>query len=151
MINKATKILAGTMLVYLILVATHDGEFWPFSIYPMFSKAGRPWQRVIVRDVTGIPDSTYNHPINMDRLPGLAVPLNNYGIETIDLADYINKTESWNNEKIHGIRSLLGEEHFKNKKWLIVKVHGQLSRDGVNVTATPFLLLEENSNSFISF
>ena len=39
------------------LLPSHEGEFWPFSIYPMFSQAGNPWTRAMVLDVTTTPDA----------------------------------------------------------------------------------------------
>lgn len=33
----------ATMVVFAVLVGTHEGEFWTFSIDPMFSQAGNPW------------------------------------------------------------------------------------------------------------
>ena len=51
-IQKSVRITLISFIIYGALVATHEGEYWPFSIYPMFSKAGNPWTRAIVRDVT---------------------------------------------------------------------------------------------------
>src|SRR5690625_7490964 len=52
--SKALKILGVLFLVHAILVSTHEGEFWPFSIYTMFSQAGNPWERAMVLDVTDL-------------------------------------------------------------------------------------------------
>lgn len=42
------------LVVYGLLVAIHLGEFWPFSIYPMFSQTGNPWTGAAERiDVLG--------------------------------------------------------------------------------------------------
>jgi hypothetical protein len=50
------KVIGIILLIYAVLVASHEGEFWPFSIYPMFSQAGNPWTRAMVIDVTDLPD-----------------------------------------------------------------------------------------------
>ena len=55
--RKALRITLGTLIVYALLVATHLGEFWPFSIYPMFSQAGNPWSRAVVREMPPGTDS----------------------------------------------------------------------------------------------
>lgn len=45
--RKVRNILLVLLPLYLFLVATHQGEFWPFSIFPMFSQAGKPWNHAI--------------------------------------------------------------------------------------------------------
>ena len=60
--RKGMKIIGITLLIYALLVAPHEGEFWPLSIYPMFSQAGNPWSRAMVLDVTDQPDSEVWEP-----------------------------------------------------------------------------------------
>lgn len=48
---REVRLLVGTFLVSGCLLATNLGEFWPFSIYPMFSKAGGAWTRAVVLEV----------------------------------------------------------------------------------------------------
>ena len=49
--NKARTTMWSVIFVYALTVAVNLGEFWPFSIYPMFSQAGNPWSRSVVREV----------------------------------------------------------------------------------------------------
>src|SRR5690625_1138715 len=70
--SKALKILGVLFLVHAILVSTHEGEFWPFSIYPMFSQAGNPWARAMVLDVTDLEESElwveHVYPLRSDEM-----------------------------------------------------------------------------------
>lgn len=61
--KRALHIVGGVLVVYALLVATHLGEFWPFSIYPMFSQAGTPWTRAVVRE---LPSQTDPDTLSMD-------------------------------------------------------------------------------------
>lgn len=45
------RIIGIVLLINILLVSTHRGEFWPFSIFPMFSQAGNPWSRGVVENV----------------------------------------------------------------------------------------------------
>ena len=40
--KKAGCLLVSLFMLQTLLVSTHLGEFWPFSIYPMFSRGGHP-------------------------------------------------------------------------------------------------------------
>ncbi|MDX1586597.1 MAG: hypothetical protein R3222_07630, partial [Balneolaceae bacterium] len=59
--KKFTKykfILIAVLVVNIALVATHEGEFWPFSIFPMFSQAGNPWSRGVLERVDNRNDTS---------------------------------------------------------------------------------------------
>ena len=75
----------GIALVYAIIIVSADGEFWPFSKFPMFSRSGRPWTRAFVtevsaaeaqvplgevweKEVPGKPFALHHHHINQDDL-----------------------------------------------------------------------------------
>lgn len=146
--KQAGKILLIVFIINAVLVAGHKGEFWPFSIYPMFSKAGKPWTRALVRDVTHLPDSmiwkTYNYP----DLPGDPATTLALEIDNIDYSNFVCKTKNWTAERTAALRFMIGEQHIKDRKLLAVKVSGRLENSGVTTTAQPYLLFDEAGNHF---
>jgi hypothetical protein len=76
----------GVLLVYLLISARGDGEFWPFSKFPMFSRAGRPWTRALVVEMTvPVPDASLQEVWEKE-LPGPVFPLHRVHINQDDLS-----------------------------------------------------------------
>ena len=149
MVKKGMYILFGTVLLYAILVATHKGEFWPFSIYPMFSQAGNPWTRTIVRDINEPPDEQWKILMKQEP-PGKAFALNEIGINQNDLANFISKNEQWNANQINGLRKYF-EDKLNDRAFLIFKVQGRLSEeksDSVAVEYTPYIYIRQDTTLF---
>lgn len=145
----ARRLLGGTFLVYALLVATHLGEFWPFSIYPMFSQGGNTWTRAIVRDVSEPPEGTLWQTVyEDDDLPGEAYPLGLTDINQNDVANFVSKTRVWNADRIAALRKIFGES-LDERSLLVFRVQGRLAegRD-VEVAYTPFLVLAPDSTYF---
>lgn len=142
--KQAGKTLLILFLINALLVSTHLGEFWPFSIYPMFSKAGKPWTRALIRDVSDVPDSliwqTYAYPA----LPGSPATTLDLEIDNIDYSNFVCKTKDWQVQRVNALRYMIGESHLKGRKLLAVKVSGRLAADtGVETLALPFILFDE--------
>ncbi|MEX1063288.1 MAG: hypothetical protein WEC12_06770 [Balneolaceae bacterium] len=152
--KKSVKIILATLLVYSLLVATHEGEFWPFSIYPMFSKAGNPWTRALVVDVTDVSDSSMWKVSDRDNLAGAPVPVRNYGVDQIDFSNFISKTETWDRNRKQALITMFGKEDLLGRRLMIMKVDGRFSdADNVEIKVTPFLMLTADSvltNPFLS-
>ena len=139
---RASRVLGLSLAVYVLLVAANEGEFWPASIYPMFSIAGRPWTRALVRDVEAVPDSARWRVTDLDGLPGRPVVLPEIGIDPIDFANFLSKTRTWDEARVGGLRSLFTEDLLRSRQLMVYKVRGHLAEDdSVVVEATPFLLL----------
>lgn len=135
------KVLIGAFLVNAILVATHKGEFWPFSIFPMFSQAGNPWSRGVVERVENPdrPDLWETKPLQS--ISGRIVPLSEHDVDNIDYANFISKTEDWNAKRIQALRDMFRIEQKKNEMWLATRVRGHLTEsDSVVVEAIPMFL-----------
>lgn len=144
--NRSFKILMGTLLVYGLLVATHKGEFWPFSIYPMFSQAGNPWTRAIVRNVSGTPDSLIWQTTSIDYMRGSEVALRKMGVDQIDFSNFISKTELWNSSRKKALITMFGPENLGESHWMVCKVRGRLTKtDSVVVDVVPFLLVARDT------
>lgn len=147
MAEKAIRILGSVLVVYALLVATHRGEFWPFSIYPMFSQAGNPWTRSLVREMPRDtdPDTLDWSTVALQDVPGAAYPLKPRGINQNDVANYVSKTDEWTETRIRGLRSLFAKNRELSTALLVMKVHGQLNDGEVDVTATPILLFKDDA------
>ncbi len=148
--RKAFRLFITIFLIYGFLVATHEGEFWPYSIYPMFSQAGKTWTRSMVRDVTEIPQADITGERNvtsLEKLPGKPFAMNEVGINQNDISNFIEKTEDWNDTKKRGMRKLF-ETELEKRDLMIYKVQGRLSlenRDSVVISYTPFLKMTQDS------
>lgn len=145
--RRALRIVGGVLVVYALLVATHLGEFWPFSIYPMFSQAGNPWTRAVVRELPSQtdPDTLSWEAVSLQELPGAPYPVAPKGINQNDVANYVSKTDRWTDERVQGLRSLFTKGRTLSSPLLVYRVRGKLEADTVAVTATPVLLFEPDT------
>ncbi|MGM0706620.1 MAG: hypothetical protein ACQETP_11950 [Bacteroidota bacterium] len=141
--RRARRTLLGTLLVYALLVATHLGEFWPFSIYPMFSQGGNDWSRAVVRTVPDTLDPVWETTTEAEQLPGTGFPLTEYGIDPIDLSNYVSKTEAWTLSRTAGLRTMFGQETDQHT-FLVMRVNGQMTeQDSVVVEYVPYALVRD--------
>lgn len=137
---RAKRGILVTLLVYALLVATHMGEFWPFSIFPMFSQAGNPWTRALIRQ---LPEEETSEDlwrtVSLDELPGKPLPVDEQGVNQNDVANFVSKTQSWNAQRLRGLRRLL-EPPQMDGALLVYKVRGRLDENAVVTTAEPLIL-----------
>ncbi len=161
--KKAGRLIAGIVLLQVVLLCLHLGhvgevwppgnprhelgEFWPFSIYPMFSRGGHPWVRSHMREIDDTADPQLWRVRTIDELPGRPYALNPRGINQNDIANYIAKARSWDAQRVDGIRSVF-EEDLRQKNLLLYRVDGTLAGDSVSVAFTPFLLMAPDTTYF---
>ncbi len=144
--HRSMKIIGIILIIYAVLVATHEGEFWPFSIYPMFSQAGNPWTRAMVLDVTEADDEAYWHSQTLDNKAGSPVALRNFGVDQIDYSNFMTQTENWTPERRDALRAMFGSHRIGDQHLLAAKVHGEIvGEDSVVVRIEPFLLITADS------
>lgn len=138
---KYKKILFWVMLVNILLVASHEGEFWPFSIFPMFSQAGNEWSRGVVEQVSDSTRADLWQTKSIKEIEGRILPLKDYGIHEIDFANYITKTKVWNDKRLNGMRSTFQINQYPGEMWLATKVQGYMNEeDSVVIEAIPMFL-----------
>jgi hypothetical protein len=138
--TSLSKSFWATMAVFTILVGTHEGEFWPFSIYPMFSQAGNPWDRAVLVRLDSAETAIFSwESIAFDDLPGDVAPLRELGADNIDYANYVGKTKEWSPERAEGLRRMLALTVGGNESYVAYKVHGRRdAHDGiVRLSAVP--------------
>lgn len=144
--RTSIRALLGTLLVYALLVATHLGEFWPFSIYPMFSQAGNPWTRAVVREMPPDTDKLDSwEMVAFSELPGEPYPLVPRGINQNDVANYVSKTETWTPERRRGLRNMFAKSRTLPQPLLVMKVRGTPEADSVAIHASPVMLITSDS------
>ncbi len=142
--HRGMKVIGAVTLICALLVAPHEGEFWPFSIYPMFSQAGNPWTRAMVLDVTETPDAEIWQTYTLDNYPGEVVSVRAYGVDQIDFSNFVSKTENWTPERREAMRTMFGFYNLTGKYWMVAKVRGELhGDDSVMVEIQPWLLLSQ--------
>lgn len=140
--KKTKKCIIWVMVIYTLLVATHKGEFWPLSIYPMFSQGGNPWTRALVRDFTTTPDSIKWQNTNFDELSGAPVALQDYGVDAIDFANFVSKTDEWDLKRRKALQKMFGRDQIGDRKLMVMKVSGRLvGKDSVITMADPLMLV----------
>ena len=146
-VRLSGRVLLLTLAVYGVLVSTHLGEFWPFSIYPMFSRGGIPWSRAVVHDVSQETGAIPWRPLDQSELPGEPYPLLEHGVDPIDLANFVSKTSIWSEERIAGLRKLLGPAELSSRTLLVMRVNGRSSEDdSVMVEFVPYVLLSNEES-----
>lgn len=141
--RKTRRLVLAVLVVYGVLVATHDGEFWPFSVYQMFSSAGRPWTRVIVREVPSVPPAPRRWTSeDLEALPGRPFAMSQHGVLQNDVTAYVARTTAWTKTRGDGLRALLGYEQAAGHVLAVYRMDGRLAEDGaVVVTGKPVLYL----------
>jgi hypothetical protein len=76
----------GLLLTYALIAMTGDGEFWPFSKFPMFSRAGRPWTRALAVELAAPVSEQALGEVWEKELPGRPFALHHYQINQDDLS-----------------------------------------------------------------
>ena len=143
MIRKAVKILYTVLAIYAVLVATHLGEFWPFSIYPMFSQAGNEWSRSLVHEVGPDYKVTDWNTLLSNELPGDVFALDNIGFNQNDLANLISKNEDWSPRRMQSIRHFFGD-YLDENGFVVYRVRGKYAEEDsheVIIEFTPYFYL----------
>lgn len=142
--SKTKKIFIGLFLVQAVLLATHLGEFWPFSIYPMFSKAGNIWTRSMIRDVSEVDMEEYWKQRDLEDLPGEIFALDEIGISQNDISNFIEKVTTWDDDKKKAMSHLF-KDKLATKDLLIYRVNGTPSTERVEIICTPLLLMTKDT------
>ncbi len=143
---RATRIILVILFIYGVLVATHEGEFWPFSIYPMFSQAGNPWTRAMVTDVTDEQPDGIWEITKLEDARGVQVPVGKYGVDQIDFSNFVSKTDHWTPARKKALITMFGAENIEGRIWMVMKVTGRMTdSEEVEVVAIPFLKLRADT------
>lgn len=144
---RGIKLIGWLFLLSTVLVASHKGEFWPFSIYPMFSQAGNTWSRALLIEIspddsTGLWTEKSIGSIDQNRI----LSVKELGVDQIDYSNFISKTETWTPSRIAALQKLFPESVLKGKKVMATKATGTLADDdSVSVVLTPLFLIHSDT------
>lgn len=146
MVQKVSKTLLILILSYALLVATHLGEFWPFSIFPMFSQTGKTWEKVIVREIGGDTLKTSVAILDAHSLPGKPFILRDTKINQNDLSNFIRLNKEWDEERKEILNGFF-QNYLENKTLMIIKVKGNFDShgDSMRITYQPFGSISDDS------
>lgn len=137
--------IAITCVLYALLVGTHRGEFWPLSIYPMFSKAKSTLYQVAVQRVSpGVwSEPEFWRGYGPGEIPGKPFAVAPHGMDAVDLAKYVRLTTDWTADRKQGIVDFFGDTSRENTL-VIMSAKGSVDRSGkLEVTYRPILVLED--------
>ncbi|MCH8567657.1 MAG: hypothetical protein LAT67_05310 [Balneolales bacterium] len=141
--KKNKKALITVFIIFGVLVAPHEGEFWPFSIFPMFSQAGNPWVRSHVRVVDYDENMINWKTVGADQLDGDVLSMVSLGVNQNDVSNFVSKTAEWNERALSNMRALLGEVTSR-EQIMIYKVTGSLHpeiSDSVVISYQPYIFM----------
>lgn len=145
--RRAGRVVIYTLIAYGALVGANLGEFWPFSIYPMFSQGGNTWSRAAVFDVTGV-DGTSWESQSFSELPGKPYPLLDHGVDPIDLANFVSKSKRWDEGRVAGLRKMFAAHTLEDRRLMLVRVNGRITpEDSVIVEFVPYALLTSETTT----
>ncbi|MDZ7682592.1 MAG: hypothetical protein U5J63_13000 [Fodinibius sp.] len=113
----------------------------------MFSKAGNPWTRAVVRNVTTLPDSLKWRVTDLDNLNGSSVALQDYGVDAIDFANFVSKTKDWNQQRQLALQKMFGKQRMGDRELMVMKVSGQLVDTDGNYQSLPIMLISATAVS----
>lgn len=136
--SRFRRLAGGSLLLAVLLLASHGGEFWPFSYLPMFSKGGRPFSRMLVRDVGTVPPARYREPA----LLGEPFPLARAGIEQTDVSKLVASFGSELEPDEAHVLARLFEQPRRARTLLIYAAQGELARGGVELRYRPLFVLD---------
>ncbi len=143
-LGKGIRILMVLFLLQGGLVATHEGEFWPFSIYPMFSNPGAGWTRSLVMEAGSVPDLSAE--VAVSEPSGNVFPLNRIGLNQNDLADLVSRTWYRSDPSGMSIRHLF-RQTLEERDLVIWLARGRVDeeRRGVVIDYTPSLWMNRDT------
>ncbi len=144
--KRGLKIIGITLLIYTVLVASHEGEFWPFSIYPMFSQAGNPWTRAMVIDVTDRDANEMWEVHALDDRTADVVSVGYYNVDQIDFSNFVSKTENWTGSRRNALIGMFGSNVIGDRQWMVSKVKGELiGADSIAIRIIPFIKISSGA------
>lgn len=144
--SKYKRILFSVLILNILLVSTHEGEFWPFSIFPMFSQAGNLWSRGVVEQVDTTQTSDIWKTKTIPEIENRVLSLDSIGVDAIDYANFVSKTKEWNPKRVKALRDLLKIENYPGSMWMATRVQGYLTEnDSVVVEAIPLFLVTQDT------
>jgi len=145
--RRALLTLGTTFGAYAALTATHRGEFWPLSIFPMFSLAGRPWRRALMVALSDAGEPVRWSPTTLDALPGAPVSTTSVGLSTNDMSKFVQLPDRWDAARVATLREFWEPLLDEGEALLLLRADGHLTEDGsVSTQLTPLVVLRPHGH-----
>ena len=140
--RRAMQAVGAVLLVWALSVVPHHGEFWPFSIFPMFARTGQPWTNALVIEVDarGLRGEDAWGPWTLSSLPGSVYPVKSAGVSALDLSQMVKLTAEWTEQRITVLRKLFAPALSDGRTLMLVRADGSLGAE-VEVALTGVVLL----------
>ncbi len=141
LLKKIRTAVLTVFIIYGLLVATHQGEFWPFSTYQMFSQGGLPWSKPVLVKLDEDSCSSARFT-DLSDLDGQSVPLNRYGIDHRDFSNFTRHLNTPSQAESEALRHLLQPVLSDSPDGLcVIRIDAKSAEDGVELHFTPVLFL----------
>ncbi len=141
--SRLRACIIATLVIYGALVATHEGEFWPFSTYQMFSQGGLPWDKPVLLELDAEACKTSEFS-SLEELNEFGVALNPYGIDHRDFSNFARHLSNPGEEELLALRSLLQPVIDGNEGLCITAIYAETSGSDINLTFTPAMYLSRD-------
>ncbi len=139
--RRFRQLALGLGACYLLLALTHGGEFWPFSRFPMFSNARKPWLRATLRELRAEELDLPLREVGQRELPGAAFALGSLGIDQNDLSEVLRQQ----GDTLEAQEIDLLQQYFPDlgaRTLVLYRVRGRLRDDlSPKIRYRPFALL----------
>lgn len=147
--RRAMHAVGAVLALWALIVVLHHGEFWPFSIYRMFARAGQPWTNALVIEVDPARPRGERPwgPWSLDQLPGAVYPANTVGVSALDVAQMVKLTNDWTDERVGPLRKLFAPALSEGRSLMVVRADGRLN-GGVEVELTGVVVLAPDGNEW---
>ena len=138
----ATAVLLGMHAAFYLSVPM--GEFWPLSRYPMFSRAGRPWSKMVCVSVA--PETKIEwRGLRDDEIPGTPVPIDVPRMTSLDFTRSMYRYLEDGDTTDANILAHVEPLATGGPRLLVLAVHPEWSEtEPVRVVYTPALLVEDH-------
>ncbi len=140
--GRFVRLLLGLLAAYLLLIALHGEDFWPFSRFPMFAAAGRAWTRAILRELTPADLEQPLLEVTEEQLPGRPLALHSLGKNQDDLIQLVRRIDSSTNPAdLQFLADYLGDAR-KSRHMVLYLVRGRFrAKRAVSVRFRPIAVL----------
>ncbi len=92
--------------------------------------------------MTPTPDSLRWQTTNIANLQGTPVSLQDFGVDQIDYANFVSKTNEWTWSRKLALQQMFGKENIAERRLMVVKVSGRFEKqDSIIVQAMPMFLV----------
>lgn len=126
--NRSQKAVVVGVTIYATTIAAFRGEFWPFSTFPMFSRAGRPWTHATVRECADASAARADQWVVQEQLPCAPLALDSIGLHQNDLSALVRDVAEGAVSQDRIPEFFAGSSH--EREWAVYLATGSIDERG---------------------